>query len=370
VASGFIARAREAVDDAGRRHQRRPGDPDSCYTGVILRHRESLVVVTLLFTVGASALPAAAASSEDPEALIRMGVELRRKGDNARAEVYLRRAYDIASTPRSAAQLGLVELAVERYEEAARYLSEALVSTDLWIVDHRAVIEKSRADARKHLARVEVQGAPPDATVTTSGREPFKLPTDGVLWLTPGVIALRLEATGREPLTYTHTLAAGATDTLVVPRPAPVVAAAPAPVETPVAVTPVDSSAANPDLATTAAPSEGDRGRRARIGGIVVASVGVAAVVTGVVLYQMASTKLNDIQSMATKGAVWDESGTSNWKTLDRAGVAFLVGGGVALAGGAALYLWGRAARAQDSETRVSLVVVPGTQLVALTGAF
>jgi hypothetical protein len=54
----------------------------------------------------------AAGAAEDPEALIRQGIELRRAGQDARAEGYFRRTYQLAATSRTAAQLGLCELAV------------------------------------------------------------------------------------------------------------------------------------------------------------------------------------------------------------------------------------------------------------------
>src|SRR5512138_3799471 len=71
-----------------------------------------LVVVSLL------ASSVAMAESEEPEALIRQGIELRRRGDDARAHGYFKRAYELSKTPRAAAQLGLVDQAVGRFAEA------------------------------------------------------------------------------------------------------------------------------------------------------------------------------------------------------------------------------------------------------------
>jgi hypothetical protein len=70
--------------------------------------------------VGAIPLPRAALAQEEPEALIRQGVELRRKGQNALAQGYFKRAYAIAHTPRSAAQLGLVEHALGYFAALVR----------------------------------------------------------------------------------------------------------------------------------------------------------------------------------------------------------------------------------------------------------
>ncbi|MDB4980822.1 MAG: hypothetical protein JWM82_1574, partial [Myxococcales bacterium] len=42
--------------------------------------------------------PFAEAANEDAEGLIRQGIELRRKGDDLRAEGYFKRAYTVAQT--------------------------------------------------------------------------------------------------------------------------------------------------------------------------------------------------------------------------------------------------------------------------------
>jgi hypothetical protein len=69
--------------------------------------RQVVVATFLVAEIAASPFVRAAPPSEDPEVLIRVGNDFRRKGDNKRAEGYLKRAYEIAHTPRSAAQLGL-----------------------------------------------------------------------------------------------------------------------------------------------------------------------------------------------------------------------------------------------------------------------
>jgi tetratricopeptide (TPR) repeat protein len=113
--------------------------------------------------------------AEDPEKLIQQAVELRRKGDNARAYGYLKRAFDLARTPRSAAQLGLVEHALGRYAEAEVHLGEALATSDPWVAENRSRLESSRAFVRSNLGRVEVVGAPDDATVSVGSDPSVKI---------------------------------------------------------------------------------------------------------------------------------------------------------------------------------------------------
>ena len=99
--------------------------------------RRSLLRTFLtVWVAGCLALPSlqsATAAGEDPEALIKQGVELRRQGKDAKAEGYMRRAYQLAATPRTAAQLGLVEVAVKNYLDAEAHLSEALRGKIRWL---------------------------------------------------------------------------------------------------------------------------------------------------------------------------------------------------------------------------------------------
>jgi hypothetical protein len=310
--------------------------------------------LALAWTLTTHSTTSWATGTEDPEALIKQGVELRQKGDDARAEVYLRRAYEIAQTPRSAAQLGLVELALDRFLQTEQYLSEALTSDDIWISNHRTVLETSRDRARSNLARIVISDAPPETKVTENGGKPAKLADDGVLWVLPGLVALTVEAPGHAPVSYSRNLAAGQSDKIAVPT--TVMPALPPLPPQPTLPTP------------TTVDSSPRAGRTARIAGVVTASAGAAAAVTGLVLFEVAGSKLHHIE---TEPMYTPSDG--NWKTFNDAGVGLLIGGGVALAGGAALYLWGRSASARDDEhpeAHASLQISPGPRGITVTGAF
>jgi hypothetical protein len=163
----------------------------------------SAVAACLLQTV-----PAAAA--EDPEQLIREGVQLRRSGDDRTAQGYFQRAYDIAKTPRSAAQLGLVELALEMWQPAAQHLSEALGSqTDAWVQVKRTVLETALTNVRTHLGCLRLEGTPPGAHVRVAGVDRGALPLPGPVCVLPGSITIELEADGLAPSQRTVVLAAG-----------------------------------------------------------------------------------------------------------------------------------------------------------------
>src|SRR5262245_713516 len=106
-----------------------------------------LVVATAIACIGgwtgaahasaedAAAQPRARASaSNDEDALIRRGLELRRRGDDAAALPHFERAYWLAQSPRSAAQLGFAEQALGRWSDAEVHVAEALrAGDDPWV---------------------------------------------------------------------------------------------------------------------------------------------------------------------------------------------------------------------------------------------
>ena len=79
---------------------------------------------------GWNARPARAGDSAEAEALIRQGVELRAQKKDERALPLFEKAYQLSRTPRTAGQLGLVEIALGYFVDAEKYLSEALGSPD------------------------------------------------------------------------------------------------------------------------------------------------------------------------------------------------------------------------------------------------
>ena len=302
--------------------------------------RSSLVLCVGVIVWGSQ--PRVVAAADDPEALIRIGNDLRRKGDDKRAEGYIKRAYEIGHTPRAAAQLGLVELSLGRFLEAAQLLAIAVDASDAWVADHRATLEVSLAKARTQLVGVELVGAPRDATAVLADKTVAKVPADGVLWLEPGAIAFDVEAIGHASAHVAIQATAGEHTKVnvtmsAVNQPVPPVAAAPPAAEPeapPVALTPQGPSSEP----TASAPSPG---RSLRIAGIAVGAAGVVAAAVGVVLLEKGNSQVD-----ATNGAVgtstpYDPS-NGNYKTLQGAGVGLIVGGVVAAASGVGLYLFGR----------------------------
>ena len=116
-----------------------------------------------------------------------------------------------------------------------------------------------------------------------------------------------------------------------------------------------------PSLSQPATPpaAGSDTGSGGRIAGIVVAGAGVALGVTGFLMRNVATGKLDAIEKAAMSGAVYDES-TGNWQTYERAGMAMLIGGGVALVAGTVIYIVNRGKPAESSSgTQVGFTALP-----------
>jgi hypothetical protein len=287
----------------------------------------------------------------------RRSSHLRKKGDDVRAHGYFKRAYDISHTPRSAAQLGLVEQAIGDFLHAEMHLSEALASDDAWVRSNEALLQDSRTVVRSQIGAVEVKGAPAGAKLEAAGRPPFEIPTDGVVWVQPGESFLVISAAGYQAATRKVNVAAGARITMDVELQR-------------------DGTATSAKISQPLPPSPGpehDGAHRTLYTGLALAGVGLAAAATGVFLYRDATMKLDAIRAdaMAMPPRPYDE-GNGNWRTMDRAGVGLMVGGAVAVAAGAALLVASKSLGSSRSASAdypirvaVSPLRLPGVQLEA-----
>jgi hypothetical protein len=140
---------------------------------------------------------AQAAEPIDVEDLIRQGVELRRQGKDARSLPLFEEAYRLAPTPRSAAQLGLVEMALGYRLEAERHLHEALSAPhDIWVQRHRDQLEESLGKVRSAIGELIVNGSPIGAEVRVNGNRVGQLPLLAPIRLGEGPASIELRAPG------------------------------------------------------------------------------------------------------------------------------------------------------------------------------
>ncbi|HTQ06167.1 MAG TPA: PEGA domain-containing protein [Polyangiaceae bacterium] len=112
----------------------------------------------------------AGASALDADALIRAGLDARKKGDDAAALGLFERAVAAHRTPRGVAQVGLAEQALGRWEDAEQHLLEATASSsDPWISAHRGALQTSLETVRAHLGTLELAVDVPDAELVIDG---------------------------------------------------------------------------------------------------------------------------------------------------------------------------------------------------------
>jgi len=180
--------------------------------------------------------------ADEAEALIRQGTELRHQDQDVKALPYFEGAYHLSRNPRTAAQLGLVKMALGYCVDAERLLDEALAVPDHpWIARYRATLEQTRDNARKNIGEIVVTGSPDGAEVFVNGRQAGALPLGEPLRLDRGPVEVQLRARGYQPAARALTLKGGAREKLSIALEpggtagGPVVATVvPAPVATPV----------------------------------------------------------------------------------------------------------------------------------------
>jgi tetratricopeptide (TPR) repeat protein len=168
------------------------------------------VVFCVAMLAGGSAQPAALAQPSVAEDNIRQGNELRRKDLDPRALPLYQKAYDLEPSPRTAAQLGLVEGALGYWLSAERHLKEGLVSTrNPWVWRNRAKLRRALANVQASIGEVEISGGPPGAEVTVNGQRAGQLPLPAPVRVGEGVAQIALRAGGHKEATTTATVRGG-----------------------------------------------------------------------------------------------------------------------------------------------------------------
>jgi hypothetical protein len=109
-------------------------------------------------------------TTSDIERLIKRGTELRTQGQAQTALPLFQKAYDLATTPRTSAQLGLCEMQLGYWLAAEEHLAEALAGRSDWLEKYRSVLDDSLRRVRKQIGEVTIVGSPSNARVLINGR--------------------------------------------------------------------------------------------------------------------------------------------------------------------------------------------------------
>jgi hypothetical protein len=193
----------------------------------------TLLAVIGMWSLVSTSAARAAGAQEKADELAHQGIELRRRGDDARALPLFQEAHRIAPTPRSAIQLGTVEQALSRWSDAEEHITLGLRSPeDPWIRKNRAAIDEALRTVKSHVASVEVTGDPVGAEVVVNGKPVGALPLAGPVRVNAGSVDVELNAAGHRRGFRTVNVPAGEYQTVVLrleklEQPAPPVAAAP-----------------------------------------------------------------------------------------------------------------------------------------------
>jgi hypothetical protein len=146
-----------------------------------------------------TARSASAAEPIDVENLMRQGVELRQKGRDQAALPLFQRAYDLERSPRTAAQLGLVEANMGYWLAAERHLDEALASPrHPWVFKVRPQLEQTLKVVRTSIGEIEVLGTPSGAEVLVNGKTEGTLPLGAPIRANEGMAQVVVRAPGFE----------------------------------------------------------------------------------------------------------------------------------------------------------------------------
>src|SRR5258708_30590629 len=218
-------------------------------------------VMVLLGVVLGRAGAARAADSENVEALIRQGVELRHQGKDERALPLFQKAYGLSHTPRASGQLGLCEMAIGYWVDAEKHLGEALSYPEHpWIAKNLADLTAALGVVRKNISDVVIDGSPPGAEVIVNGQNVGQLPLAAPVRLGKGPAEIELRAAGYTSTARSVKVPGGGTERVTVALEREATAAAGARAPGPVQPLPGPSGSGEAATALTPARQPRERG--------------------------------------------------------------------------------------------------------------
>lgn len=175
------------------------------------------VVACLLCTLAAGPL-AAQTPNPQVEALLRRGVALRQRGDDAGALEQFQRARAISDEPRVLAQIALAEQALGRWVDAARDLRTAAAhEDDPWIRRNAAALAGARDEIMRHVGGLAVQGPGASGELRIDGDRAATLPMTEPVVVLSGERALEVRREGFAPWSRAVEVRAGELNRVEVP---------------------------------------------------------------------------------------------------------------------------------------------------------
>ena len=154
--------------------------------------------------------PALARADDDPDVLIMRGLDLRRAGRSADALALFRRAYEVAPSPRTLGQMGLVESSLQLWADAEAHLLAVLATPeDTWVHRNRQFLEQARERTKEHMGELLITG-PPGTKVSLGERRVGSLPLAAPVRLVEGDIVISATSDGYKPFSVDLSIKGGA----------------------------------------------------------------------------------------------------------------------------------------------------------------
>lgn len=149
-------------------------------------------------------------ADQDPDVLIKLGLELRRAGKSEEALELFRRAHDAAPCPRTLGQMGLVESSLQLWIEADSHLTASLATPDdAWVHKNRRFLDQAVVRAREHVGELMITG-PPGAKIAVAGKSIGALPLLAPIRIAEGDVAVNASSDGSKPYAVDVSIKGGA----------------------------------------------------------------------------------------------------------------------------------------------------------------
>ena len=171
----------------------------------------TLPAVAVALMIVAHLNPALARADEaDPDVLIMRGLDLRRSGRSADALALFRRAYEVAPSPRTLGQMGLVESSLQHWADAEAHLVATLATPDdVWVRRNRHFLDQARERTQQHMGELVITG-PPGTKVSLGEKAVGSLPLPAPVRLVEGEITISATSNGYKPFSLDLSIKGGA----------------------------------------------------------------------------------------------------------------------------------------------------------------
>jgi hypothetical protein len=307
----------------------------------------------------------------EARAKLQRGAQLVQEGEFAQALTQFKDAYDLVPSPKIFFNFGIAYAGLGRYSEALesfeRFTAEAKDASPANLSEARQQIESLSGKVEKVTVTSDRDGA----AVSIDGRSYGLTPLAHPIYVDPGSHQLVVQDQDR-PLIENFTAFAGKEGSLVMRFNAPEAAGAAAgAAEPPQAADLTTGSPPETSGADKEVNSEDRRKlhRRLRLASLIGAGVGVACGVTGFILRNVATEKLDAISSDSAVRTYNPSNG--NYGTFDSAGVGLIVGGAALVGASAITYLLNRDHTPVEKAVSVALSAGPAGRFgLLLSGSY